>query len=119
MWEALAGHEEQIQDWISGAGKTGRALTLVKVEELLARLGVRFRTGHCTGSRLSSAVTGQGYLVRVNDGEPGVECQIDFALRGTIRDPKTCSSFREFVRRSDVASPEIFGPSSGSGCGVA
>lgn len=40
-WESLAAHEEQIRDWISGAGaaKTGRALSLVKVHEVLARQG--------------------------------------------------------------------------------
>lgn len=91
-WEALAAHEEQIRAWISGtgAGKGGRALTLVKVQELLARQGCqvpyrtlhRFATERC-GYRAKTTT------VRVNDGEPGVECQIDFALMGTITDPET------------------------------
>ena len=91
-WEALAGHEEQIRAWIdgTGAGKTGRALTLVKVQDLLARQGcqVPYRTLH----RFATERCGYGAkatTVRVNDGEPGVECQIDFALMGTITDPQT------------------------------
>ncbi len=91
-WEALAGYEEQIRTWIAGtgAGKGGKALTLVKVHELLARQGCqvpyrtlhRFATERC-GYRAKTTT------VRVNDGEPGVECQIDFALMGAISDPQT------------------------------
>jgi transposase len=91
-WEALAGHEEQIRGWVTGtgAGKAGRALTLVKVHELLSRQGCqvpyrtlhRFATERC-GYRIKAST------VRVADGEPGVECQIDFAFMGTITDPDT------------------------------
>ena len=91
-WEALAGHEEQIRVWVTGtgAGKAGRALNLVKVHELLSRQGVvvpyrtlhRFATERC-GYRVKTTT------VRVADGEPGVECQIDFAYMGTITDPDT------------------------------
>jgi hypothetical protein len=73
-WEGLIGHEEQIRTWISGtgAGKGGKALTLVKVQELLARQGCqvpyrtlhRFATERC-GYRAKTTT------VRVNDGEPG------------------------------------------------
>ncbi len=40
-WEALAAHEEQVRTWVTGTGtgKAGRALSLVKVHELLARQG--------------------------------------------------------------------------------
>lgn len=40
-WEVLGGHEEQIRAWVTGTGtgKAGRALTLVKVHELLSRQG--------------------------------------------------------------------------------
>ncbi|WP_256128099.1 hypothetical protein [Arthrobacter sp. SDTb3-6] len=91
-WEALAGHEEQIRAWVTGTGmgKAGRSLTLVKVHELLARQGCqvpyrtlhRFATERC-GYRVKTTT------VRVADGEPGMECQIDFAYMGTITDAET------------------------------
>ncbi|MBP2413243.1 transposase [Arthrobacter stackebrandtii] len=91
-WEALAGHEEQIRAWVTGTGtgKAGRALNLVKVHELLSRQGCqvpyrtlhRFATERC-GYRVKTTT------VRVADGEPGVECQIDFAYMGTIKDAHT------------------------------
>jgi transposase len=91
-WEALAGHEEQIRAWVTGTGtgKAGRALTLVRVHELLSRQGCqvpyrtlhRFATERC-GYRIKATT------VRVADGAPGVECQIDFAFMGTITDPDT------------------------------
>ena len=91
-WEALAGHEEQIRAWVTGTGKgkAGRSLNLVKVHELLARQGCqvpyrtlhRFATERC-GYRVKTTT------VRVADGEPGVECQIDFAYMGTITDAET------------------------------
>lgn len=92
-WEALAAHEEQITAWLTGeaGSKTGsRALTLVKIHELLTRMGVvvpyrtlhRFASDRC-GYRAKTTT------VRVNDGEPGVECQIDFAQMGYLQDPHT------------------------------
>lgn len=91
-WEGLAVHEEQIRAWITGTGpgKTGRALTLVKVHELLARQGcqVPYRTLHRFASE-RCGYRAKASTVRVADGEPGVECQIDFALMGTITDPVT------------------------------
>ena len=65
-------------------------LSIVKIEELLARRGVvvpyrtlhRFAVERC-GFRVGSTT------VRVVDGEPGVECQIDFAQLGVLRDPET------------------------------
>ncbi len=84
-WEVLAGREEQIRTWVVKDG-----LSVVKVEELLARSGcvVPYRTLHrfaverC-GFRVKATT------VRVVDGEPGVECQIDFAQMGFILDPET------------------------------
>ncbi len=91
-WDALAGHEEQIRAWVTGTGtgKADRALNLVKVHELLARQGCqvpyrtlhRFATERC-GYRVKTTT------VRVADGDPGVECQIDFAYMGTIKDAQT------------------------------
>ncbi len=79
-WEELSAREVQIRAWV---GKDG--LSIVKIEELLARSGcvVPYRTLHrfaverC-GFRVKSTT------VRVVDGEPGVECQIDFAQMGFL-----------------------------------
>jgi hypothetical protein len=84
-WEALSAREEQIRAWI---GKDG--LSIVKTEELLARSGcvVPYRTLH------RFAVERCGFRVktttmRVAEGEPGVECQIDFAQMGLLLDAET------------------------------
>jgi transposase len=92
-WEMLLGQEEQIRGWVHGAEVDGEkfdALSIVKIEELLARRGVvvpyrtlhRFAVERC-GFRVSSMT------VRVVDGEPGVECQLDFAQLGLLRDAET------------------------------
>lgn len=88
-WELLLAHEELIRGWVKG-GNGQDPLSLVKIEELLTRQGVRvpYRTLHrfaverC-GFRVRSTT------VRVVDGEPGVECQIDFAQMGFILDLET------------------------------
>lgn len=65
-------------------------MSIVKIEELLARSGcvVPYRTLH------RFAVQRCGFwvkttTVRVVDGEPGVECQIDFAQLGLLLDAET------------------------------
>jgi len=88
-WETLLGREEQITAWVAGGGGQPR-LSIVKIEELLARQGcvVPYRTSHrfavarC-GFRVNSTT------MRVTDGEPGVECQIDFAQMAVIVDAET------------------------------
>jgi transposase len=88
-WELLVAHEKQIRAWVSG-GEGRDPLSVVKIEELLARHGVvvpyrtlhRFAVERC-GFRVRSAT------VRVADGEPGLECQIDFAQMGYLLDPET------------------------------
>ena len=50
-WETLLGHEEQIRAWVAGSEHDGvkhAPLSIVKIEELLARQGVRvpYRTLH-------------------------------------------------------------------------
>jgi transposase len=92
-WELLLGHEAQIRGWVSGStgeDQGGEPLSIVKIEELLARQGVRvpYRTVH------RFAVERCGFAartttVRVADGEPGVECQVDFAQLGLLVDPET------------------------------
>jgi transposase len=88
-WEMLLAREEQIRGWVAG-GDGQPPLSAVKIEELLARQGcvVPYRTLH------RFAVERCGFrvrttTVRVADGEPGVECQIDFAQMGFILDAET------------------------------
>lgn len=88
-WEQLLAHEGQIRAWVSG-GDGQDALSVVKIEELLARRGVvvPYRTLH----RFAVERCGFGVrstTVRVADGEPGVECQLDFAQMGFIVDAET------------------------------
>jgi transposase len=88
-WETLLAHEEQIRGWVTGSDGQD-ALSMVKVEELLARQGVQvpYRTLH----RFAVERCGFGVrstTVRVVDGEPGVECQVDFAQLGLLHDPQT------------------------------
>jgi transposase len=88
-WDLLLTRQDQIAAWVRG-GPGQDALSVVKIEELLARQGcvVPYRTLHrfaverC-GFRVRSTT------VRINDGEPGMECQIDFAQMGFILDPET------------------------------
>jgi transposase len=93
-WEALLGHEEQIRAWVSGSEHDGvkrEPLSIVKIEELLARqgLGVPYRTLHRFAVERCGFRTGRGTTVRIADGEPGVECQVDFAQMGLLLDPET------------------------------
>lgn len=88
-WAALLEREEQITVWVKG-GNGQDPLSVVKIEELLARSGcvVPYRTLH------RFAVERCGFrpkttTVRVVDGEPGVECQVDFAQMGYLLDPET------------------------------
>lgn len=91
--EALLAHEEQIRAWVTGGQRDGQGqepLSIVKIEELLARRGVKvpYRTLH----RFAVQRCGFGACsttVRVVDGEPGVECQVDFAQLGLLTDPET------------------------------
>lgn len=88
-WELLLAHEAQVRAWVKG-GDGEQPLSIVKIEELLARQGcvVPYRTLH------RFAVERCGFrakqtTVRVADGEPGVECQVDFAQMGYLLDPET------------------------------
>lgn len=83
-WDALTGRRAEITGWVAGG------TSLVKVEDLLARSGtvVPYRTLH----RFATAECGfrsRRTTVRVLDGDPGVECQIDFAQMGLITDADT------------------------------
>jgi transposase len=84
-WGLLVANHELLKGWVVDQG-----LTAVKAGELLARRGtvVPERTVH----RYALEVLGVGRLargttVRVADGEPGIELQIDFGKMGLIDDP--------------------------------
>jgi len=86
-WEQLLGFEKQITDWVAGT-KEQRPLTVAKIHTLLARQGcvVPYRTLH----RFASERCGFGRkdtTVRVADGDPGIECQLDFGYLGMLTDP--------------------------------
>jgi transposase len=86
VWEQLLGFEGQIKAWVAGEGEQ-RPLTITKIHTLLARQGcvVPYRTLH----RFASERCGFGRkdtTVRVADGDPGVECQIDFGYLGMLTD---------------------------------
>lgn len=80
-WETVAAQGEQIKAWLDAD------LTLTKVHTLLGRRGVvvSYRTLH----RYASAELGFGQrqtTVRVADGEPGAEVQVDFGRLGLLTD---------------------------------
>jgi hypothetical protein len=85
-WEVLRANQDRINTWVDDG------LTVVKIGDLLARQGVIVpqRTLHryCV-AHTSYAGRRQAGTVPVVDGEPGVECQIDFARMGMLADPAT------------------------------
>ena len=85
-WETLLAHEEQVRSWFGAPEK----LIVVKVHELLTRQGVAvpYRTLHRFAVERCD-FGGRDLTVRVLDGEPGVECQIDFAQMGFLLDPES------------------------------
>ncbi len=85
-WEVLVPFEAQIREWVSRVD----GLQLTNVHTKLVRRGVNvpYRTLH----RFAVERCGFGrrqQTVRVADGEPGGECQLDFARMGLIHDPQT------------------------------
>jgi transposase len=83
-WELLEGRQPEIEAQV----KAG--LSVVKIGVLLERRGVvvpyrtlhRFCVERCGFGRTAATV-------RVADGEPGVECQLDFGYLGMVEDPVT------------------------------
>jgi transposase len=83
-WEALEPHAGLISGWVKDE------LTVVKIHDLLARRGVE--VPHRTLHRFAVARCGYGKrasTVRVADGEPGGEVQVDFGKMGLVGDPVT------------------------------
>jgi transposase len=81
-WQQLVEHQEQIMVWV------GQGLTVVKIGTLLGRRGVvvPYRTLHrfcvqCCGYGRSAQT------VRVADGQPGAELQLDFGRMGLLVEP--------------------------------
>jgi transposase len=80
-WRLLEAQRQQVTEWV------GQGLTVVKIGTLLERRGVvvPYRTLH----RFCVACCGfgrGGQTVRVADGEPGAECQVDFGKMGMLYD---------------------------------
>ncbi|WP_346348442.1 hypothetical protein [Gordonia sp. N1V] len=88
-WELLVPFTTQIRDWVAGSEES-KPLTVNKIHELLGRQGcvvpyrtlVRFATEECGYRRTATSM-------RVADGEPEVECQLDFGYLGMLTDPQT------------------------------
>ena len=84
-WEALEGCHADIQAWVE------QGLTVVKIGMLLERRGVvvAYRTLHRFCAERCGYGRNAGTTVRVADGEPGAECQLDFGYVGMLADPVT------------------------------
>jgi transposase len=82
-WRLLGAHHDQIVVWVA------EDLTAVKMHELLERRGVVVpcRTVQRYVLEVCGRRRGPGPTVRVADGEPGDECQIDFGRMGLVFDP--------------------------------
>ena len=83
-WQLLVEQHAHIETWL----KTEQ-LTVVKVGELLARRGIVVpeRTLHRYALEVCDVGRGRrGVTVRVNDGKPGDELQLDFGRLGLIAD---------------------------------
>jgi hypothetical protein len=83
-WQQLEAEQQQITKWVA------QGLTVVKIGTLLERRGVvvPYRTLHrfCVQCCGFSGGSGRGETVRVADGEPGMECQVDFGKMGLLYD---------------------------------
>ena len=86
-WAVLEAHHDQLKVWL-----VEQKLTVVKADDLLRRSGVVVpqRTLH----RYALEVLGVGRstrttTLRVADGEPGAELQVDFGKMGLVFDPAT------------------------------
>jgi transposase len=86
-WRQLIANHDLIVGWLKDDG-----LTVVKAHELLARRGVVVpeRTLHRYALEVCDVGRGRrGTTVRVADGEPGGELQVDFGKLGRILDAET------------------------------
>ena len=81
-WRLLAGNHQLIIEWVNDG------LTAVKIHELLQRRGVNvpLRTVQRYVLEVCGRSRGRGPTVRVADGAPGDELQMDFGRMGFIVD---------------------------------
>jgi transposase len=84
-WRVLGEHHDQIAEWIKAD------LTAVKMHELFERRGVSvpLRTVQRYVVEVCGRSRGPGPTVRVADGEPGDELQVDFGRMGLVPEPAT------------------------------
>lgn len=84
-WRLLAADHDQIAAWVEAD------LTAVKIHDLLGRRGVIVprRTVQRYVLEVCGRTRGRGPTVRVADGEPGDELQIDFGRMGLIFDSES------------------------------
>jgi transposase len=84
-WRLLAERHAEIKAWVDDD------LTAVKVHELLERRGidVPLRTVQRYVAQVCGRARCQGPTVRVVDGEPGDELQVDFGRMGLLADGET------------------------------
>ncbi len=86
-WRLLEVEHDRIEAWLKTEG-----LTVRKVGEFLARRGVMVpeRTLHRYALEVCDVGRGRrGTTVRVADGKPGDELQVDFGKLGRLLDPET------------------------------
>jgi hypothetical protein len=86
-WRLLVAQHDQVEQWLKV-----EHLTVVKTHELLERRGVVVpqRTLHRYALEVLDVGRGRrGVTVRVADGEPGGELQVDFGKLGRLFDPDT------------------------------
>jgi hypothetical protein len=84
-WRLLVANHDQMKAWLD------TEVTAVKVQRLLARRGVVVprRTVQRYAAEMCGAGRKPASTVRVNDGEPGDECQVDFGRLGLVFDADT------------------------------
>jgi transposase len=84
-WRLLAARHDEVEAWVDAD------LTGVKIHELLERRGVLvpLRTVQRYVLEVCGRSRGRGPTVRIADGEPGDELQVDFGRMGFIVDPET------------------------------
>ena len=82
-WRLLVAHHDDVAGWVA------EDLTGVKITELLERRGVvvPVRTVRRYVHEVCGRSRGRGPTVRVADGEPGDELQVDFGRLGFLVDP--------------------------------
>jgi transposase len=84
-WRTLSAYHKQIAGWVEDD------LTAVKIHELLERqgIGVPLRTVQRYVAEVCGRTRGQSPTVRIADGEPGDEVQVDFGRMGVLFDSVT------------------------------